>query len=1447
MKGMKKLFALLAVLTMALTLTPMVTPVGAADRVTLEPSTATLFVGESTELTVKVNDSIPGQGYAISWSTASAGIATVDGSGVVTAVAPGETTITVVVKNNTATVGTGAAVITVVKKPTKPSELEATLVGVQDETLDPIINATVAFTTTTASLGNQYVLGVKVEVDPNGALKGKTASVTLGTTPTSANIAGDEAVIVLFSGLDAAKLNQISATAIQIGFYSGSNLIKLDTATTVTITILGGDATDFANTATKIAGPKAVTLQPHTLKLLAPSQIVLTPSQTATFAITASLQKVSAITSPTAAVVSGNESVVTATIEYDTANYVFKLTATGINPGSTYLTVTVTVTYSGDNKPYTASVMIPVVVSQPAVDITLYNANGSWEEIAGNLYYKVTYDVLGGFGTQNVAVKVVDKEGRQVGSAQLGQPVFVPYSNLTNRTVDSYLKLNVVGAPETKSVTVPITFLSLDKSTFKDSYVSGEPIGNVTGTISSVGGDNLTSTVGLALVAVWKDAGGNTHAATVPGGVFTATRRSDRQYTATFAIKAGDIRFTVPAGTVYLVSKDIADDMEAKGTVNGVSVAKYAYKTITITQGKLVANPSTVNAPATNKEIYLYDQFGYPLQNTPVKVEYGYKNADGEVISTATSTTATDGKVALNFPQPYAYGTYTATISTDKGSVPYVDGVVGISVTYAGGFALGDIDYADNASAIVPVTIGLNSTAASIKRLWITVEDPNNVLYPYTFAKRAASLELLLSPLQPASGFEPVVEYANADNCNVKVSDFYWEATSTTVKAVNLTGVALQGGSFKVTARAELNDGTFVTDTATYIVKNYRVESITPASTTYGTAATVKIVVKDWYGSYADNRNVKLVGPDGTEYTFIKSDFGTYTYTIPASAKPGTYRVKIDNKDYTGDGEGAYFVVKPVADLKVTAPATVNAMSKFDVSVTDKDGNVVNGSWYVIDPYDDTAKADEGAVVSGRFSVDTAAFAGKVLPLGEYTLVITSADGAHSAKVTFNVIAPATITPTVVTNGLKSSFVVQMTSTGMSASMLKLRETLRTVPQVTNDKLHPATATTLSITNSNIDVSGQTATVTLTANKLRACSNAVVRLLYGKFIIPTTVAVEHPQLSFVNTATLYAGDTVPMQVKLTDALGNPVKGAVVGLSQLGYFNMTATTDENGVANFGNVTLNAAGNVVAELILNPDGNHVTDYRLLGQTVNTNYKVSQQVYPARPALDLKVTVTPTIVDAGKDALLTLTLVGADAKPVETGKSVVVTIGPTTYNGLVGANGVVTFTVRSESLTGTVVTGVVKVEGYNAATFTLAVKEAEKPEVKTLIELAPGMDVYSVNGETKFWDATPYIKNGRTLVPIRHLAEAVGFKASWDFSDPANKMVFIFKADQDPEKDKEHPFILLIIGQPTAMVNGNLVALDVAPEILNGRTMVPLRFVVETLGYQVEWLGNTIRLAK
>jgi len=223
--------------------------------------------------------------------------------------------------------------------------------------------------------------------------------------------------------------------------------------------------------------------------------------------------------------------------------------------------------------------------------------------------------------------------------------------------------------------------------------------------------------------------------------------------------------------------------------------------------------------------------------------------------------------------------------------------------------------------------------------------------------------------------------------------------------------------------------------------------------------------------------------------------------------------------------------------------------------------------------------------------------------------------------------------------------------------------------------------------------------------------------------------------------------------------------------------------------------------------------------------------------------KLTVENATIAFGTK-VLAFTPVNAAGATLAAGTEVKINLLGNEYSGYVAADGSVKILIPELPM-GTY-SVLVKVAGYQDATFSLVVAEAE-PEFKTVIELAPGMDIYTVNGETKFWDATPYIKNGRTLVPIRHLAEAIGFKADWDFDDPANKMVFIYTAEQDPEKDREHPFILLIIGQPTAMVNGNLVALDVAPEILNGRTMVPLRFVVETLGYKVEWLGNTIRLMK
>jgi len=119
--------------------------------------------------------------------------------------------------------------------------------------------------------------------------------------------------------------------------------------------------------------------------------------------------------------------------------------------------------------------------------------------------------------------------------------------------------------------------------------------------------------------------------------------------------------------------------------------------------------------------------------------------------------------------------------------------------------------------------------------------------------------------------------------------------------------------------------------------------------------------------------------------------------------------------------------------------------------------------------------------------------------------------------------------------------------------------------------------------------------------------------------------------------------------------------------------------------------------------------------------------------------------------------------------------------------------------------------------------------------LIELQVGKPQFKVNNQTKTLDAPPIIKNSRTLLPIRAVVEAMGGQVKWD---PVDRRVDIIY---------EGKSINLWIGKNKAKVNGQEVMIDpsnpnVVPEITNSRTMVPLRFVAESLGCDVEWLPDT-----
>lgn len=123
--------------------------------------------------------------------------------------------------------------------------------------------------------------------------------------------------------------------------------------------------------------------------------------------------------------------------------------------------------------------------------------------------------------------------------------------------------------------------------------------------------------------------------------------------------------------------------------------------------------------------------------------------------------------------------------------------------------------------------------------------------------------------------------------------------------------------------------------------------------------------------------------------------------------------------------------------------------------------------------------------------------------------------------------------------------------------------------------------------------------------------------------------------------------------------------------------------------------------------------------------------------------------------------------------------------------------------------------------------------QPENYTEIVLKIGKPIMTVNGIEKELDpgrgTVPAIVNGRTVLPIRAIVEALGGTITWD---PATQRVTIQYFDK---------VIELQIGSTTAYVNGNQQQLDAAPQIINGRTISPVRFVVESLGGQVDWDGT------
>lgn len=100
--------------------------------------------------------------------------------------------------------------------------------------------------------------------------------------------------------------------------------------------------------------------------------------------------------------------------------------------------------------------------------------------------------------------------------------------------------------------------------------------------------------------------------------------------------------------------------------------------------------------------------------------------------------------------------------------------------------------------------------------------------------------------------------------------------------------------------------------------------------------------------------------------------------------------------------------------------------------------------------------------------------------------------------------------------------------------------------------------------------------------------------------------------------------------------------------------------------------------------------------------------------------------------------------------------------------------------------------------------------------------------LRGRALAFDVPPRIEHGRVLVPIRALAEGLGAVVSYQ------EGVIII--------NKPGITVVLRIGSPEAQVNGEVKTLDVPALLVNGRTLVPLRFVSENLQANVKYYDES-----
>lgn len=113
-------------------------------------------------------------------------------------------------------------------------------------------------------------------------------------------------------------------------------------------------------------------------------------------------------------------------------------------------------------------------------------------------------------------------------------------------------------------------------------------------------------------------------------------------------------------------------------------------------------------------------------------------------------------------------------------------------------------------------------------------------------------------------------------------------------------------------------------------------------------------------------------------------------------------------------------------------------------------------------------------------------------------------------------------------------------------------------------------------------------------------------------------------------------------------------------------------------------------------------------------------------------------------------------------------------------------------------------------------------------TVSEFTIGSNIYRVDGVPAIMDTAPFVKAGRTYIPVRYAAYSLGIPES-GISYSGKGVVTLIKGTNS---------VVVVIGDPVIMINGSPLRMDAVPVAAKGRTFLPVRYIAEAFGCEVNW---------